>query len=189
MKPSKYLVIAAALMVLQACTIFVPPKASVDYKKGFDFGAVERIAFAEHAVTAGEDASVVSAVHAGLRDALADKGIEVVDDPQQAQLMLSWHLVTSEAKDVRSYNSEAYYRCWRCGPSKSDVEVQNITKGTFIVDMIDPGLSQSVWRGVMQDRMNPDASDAQRAQAIAIICREMLSRFPPGFNLLGGFST
>jgi hypothetical protein len=59
------------------------------------------------------------------------------------------------------------------------------TQGTFVVDVIDPALSKSVWRGVMQGRLaDVRASDIQQAR-FDKAAREMFAKFPPGILIDG----
>ena len=55
--------------------------------------------------------------------------------------------------------------------------MRNYTEGTFIVDMIDPGLKKSVWRGLTQSKMkgNHDA-DQDKYNAAA---DRIFASFPP----------
>jgi len=75
------------------------------------------------------------------------------------------------------YNRYSAYNCWSCAPTRTEVSVQNYTQGTFIVDMIDPELQKSVWRGVTQSRLKGQHSEDQgkyNAAATAIF-----AAFPP----------
>ena len=155
----------------------------MDYKKGYDFQQTQRVAFSPDTMK-GSGALLLTDVQAervvlSLERALDTCGYTVVDDHAEADLVLSWHVVAHEKTDVRGYDATSYYQCWRCGPSVSDFSVRRYTEGTFIVDMIDPKLNQSVWRGVIQGRLksNPDSVGQQgRFDAAAL---EMFSDFPP----------
>jgi hypothetical protein len=68
------------------------------------------------------------------------------------------------------------YNCWNC--TNTEVRVTNYTQGTFIIDMIDPGLRKSVWRSVTQsklkgDRNEDDPNEINEAAAL------VLGGFPP----------
>jgi len=104
----------------------------------------------------------------------------VVQDNKQADMFLVWHLVTQEKTDVRSYNTTSYYNCWRCGPATgSEISVRQYTEGTFIVDMVDPLRSRSVWRSTIQSKLksrpDPQESEARRREA----ARAIFAKFPP----------
>jgi len=108
-----------------------------------------------------------------------------------ADLLISWHVVTQDKTDVRTYqtpgmgmgysryggyNRYSMYNCWGC-MSQTEVSVQNYTEGTFIVDLIDPKLKQSVWRSLIQERIKGDmGQDQQKYNAAA---DNILASFPP----------
>jgi hypothetical protein len=171
------------LVALTACAAFPPPKSAVDYKKNYNFNQASRVAFAPESRKGG-GALLLSDVQAdrvvlSIERALDSCGYKVVDDPAEADLVLSWHVVAHEKTDVRGYDATSYYQCWRCGPSVSDVSVKRYTEGTFIVDMIDPGLNQSVWRGVIQGRLKSNPDDVGQQERFDAAAMEMFSNFPP----------
>ena len=158
------------VLLLGACASG-PPKPTVDYKPDYDFSQVTKVGFyARSGQVSGDNPLQLSDIQKGrvneaLAYALRNKGLAIVDDPAQADLLLSWHLVTQHKTDVRTYQTPSYggyygpynrysrYNCWSCMPTQTEVSVQNYTEGTFIVDMIDPQLQKSVWRGVTESRL------------------------------------
>lgn len=171
----------ALLAMVSACT--TPLEATMDFDPQFDFSKVQKIAIqpvdrSSLSMIRVSDMQV-DRIDAALAGELQRKGYQVVTDNAQADMFLTWHLVTEERTDVRTYNSMSYYNCWRCGPNVSDVSVRQYTQGTFIVDMIDPARNQSVWRSIIESRLqsNPDPADApaRRQEAAAAIFAE----FPP----------
>lgn len=170
------------VLLLSACGS-TPLESVSDFDNEFDFSKVRNIAFIPinranlNTITVSD--MQVSRINEALEDDLRRKGFSVVKDRQQADLLLTWHLLTQEKTDVRSYNSMSYYNCWRCGPSVSDVSVRQYTVGTFIVDMINPTKGQSVWRSTIESKLSskPDpetAPERRRDAAMAIF-----SDFPP----------
>lgn len=171
-----------AAFVLSGCT--TPGlQATTDFDAEFDFSAVQKIAI--QPVKRMNSAAVlisdmaVNRLNRVFTDELTGKGFEIVTDNANADMYLTWHLVTQEKTDVRSYNSASYYNCWRCGPAVSDISVSQHTEGTLIVDMVDPARGQSVWRSMVQSRLKnkPDAEaqDALRHEA----GRALFAEFPP----------
>ena len=120
----------------------------------------------------------------------------MVDDPAEADMLISWHLVTQHKTDVRTYETPTYgagvayghspygrynrysmYSCWSCAPTRTEVSVQEYTEGTFIVDMIDPELRKSVWRGVTQSRLKGQHAEDQGKYNDAATA--IFASFPP----------
>ncbi len=187
----------AFLALLLAACASGPPTPTVDYKPDYDFMDVKKIAmYRDSGQVVGDNPLQLSDIQRGRVDdalayALGNKGFVMVDDPKQADLLLSWHLVTQNKTDVRTYETPAYgayagygrynrysaYNCWSCRPTRTEVSVHNYTQGTFIVDLIDPGMKKSVWRAVTQSRLKGEPTQDQgkyNAAATAIF-----ASFPP----------
>ena len=181
-RPILQALLAAALVaVVTACA--TPLEATTDFDSDFDFSGVQKIAFTP--VNRMDVATVrisdmqISRINEALADELQRKGLQVVEDASEADMLLTWHLVTQERTDVRTYNSMSAYNCWRCGPSVSDVSVRQYTQGTFIVDMIDPIRNQSAWRSIIESRLSSDPSPEDSAERRVEAARAILADFPP----------
>ena len=193
------LLVLPALAMLVACTSS-PPKPEVDYKADYNFGAVRKIAFYDDSGMIGGNNPIPLSdmqrerIDVALEQALGSKGYEMLPekDADQADLLISWTLITNDKTDVRTYETPAMgmsagygryggynrysmYNCWGC--TQTEVSVRNYTEGTFIVDMIDPKLKKSVWRGLTQSKMkgNHDA-DQDKYNAAA---DRIFASFPP----------
>ncbi|QFU74549.1 DUF4136 domain-containing protein [Halioglobus maricola] len=174
----------AMLALLAACTT-TALEATMDFDDSFDFTGVKKIAI-QPVDRVGLSAIKVSdmqisRIDSALADELARRGFQLVDDNADADAYLTWHLVTEERTDVRTYNSMSYYNCWRCGPSVSDVSVRQYTQGTFIVDIIDPSRNKSVWRSVIESRLqsDPDPASLESEQRRAEAAQAIFAEFPP----------
>lgn len=172
-----------ALLVLTCGCASTTLEAVSDYDSDFDFSQVQRLKILPIDRTSAAE-KLISDMQVGrINDALVAelqaRGYTVVDDRSAADMYLSWHLVTREKTDIRSYNTASTYNCWRCGPPVADVSVRHYTEGTFIIDMIDPLRSRSVWRSTIQSQLksSPDADSAARKRAMA--AKAVLAPFPP----------
>jgi Domain of unknown function (DUF4136) len=186
--------ILLSMLFIAACTS-APPKPEVDFNSEYNFAMATKVAFYKSSgMVSGDKPLQVSdmqrnRVDKALQLALENRGMTFVDDPKQADLLLTWHLSTQNKTDVRTYSSPGYsgyyggynrysrYNCWNCMGGGTEVSVKNYTEGTFIVDMIDPKAHQSVWRGVTQSRLkgNLDNEQEKYNEAAAVIFAE----FPP----------
>jgi hypothetical protein len=167
-------------LMLGACAS--TPTANMDFDRAFDFSKVRNIAIQPMNRTVASTVIVsdmqVSRINDAITTELQNRGYQVVDDNADADLFLTWHLITQERMDVRSYNTSSRYNCWNCS-SGSNVRVSQFTQGTFIVDLIDPNALRSVWRSTFESRLRdqPDpqrAEENRRAAASAIF-----AQFPP----------
>lgn len=177
-------------LLLVAC-VSGPPIPVVDHRADYNFTAVKKIAFfTESGQVIGDNPLQLSdmqrdRINTALAYALTNRGFQMVADAGQADLLLSWALVTQQRTNVQSWGgigvgyggSFGAYNCWGCGPVRSDISVQSFTQGTFIVDMIDPGQRQSVWRGVTQSRLRINQAEEQGKYNEAATA--MFASFPP----------
>ena len=188
-----------ATLVMTACAS-APPKPTVDFKHDYDFSQVTKITFYKNSgQVSGDNPLQLSdmqrnRIDAAVELALINKGFQFVEDASQADILLTWHLVTQHKTDVRTYQTASHgyygghggyrgynrysmYNCWSCMPTQTEVSVKDYTEGTFIVDMIDPGMKQSVWRGKTQSRLKGKQEyDEERYNAAAAA---MFAAFPP----------
>ena len=192
------LLAALALLLLAGCTAS-PLKPDVDFNEKFDFSKTYTISFYEGSgEVSGDNPLQISdiqrdRINEALISALKAKGLNFVEDPGQADLLLSWHLGTQFKTDVRTYNSAGYgavgygryggynrysmYNCWSCMGGGSEISVRDYTEGTFIVDMIDPAEKVSVWRGIVQSKLKGEQARDQESYNAA--AATILASFPP----------
>ncbi len=176
------MLLLTVFVLLGACATQEPLIPTVDYKPGYDFAALETFSLLS-TKRSGPNPAQMSEMEMHRADrafiqALESHGLRYVEDRNEADLLVSWLLLTEDRTDVRGYDARAYYQCWGCGPAVSDVRVKQYTQGTLIVDLIDPRLSQSVWRSYVQSRLTaePDVEGQQgRFNAVA---DTMLEAFP-----------
>ena len=185
----------SAALLLGACAS--TPTPVVDYKQDYDFSGIQKVGFYKNSgqVTGDNPLQLSDFQKERLDDALAlslrNKGLTVVDDPAEADLLLSWHLGVQDKTDVRTYETPAYgagygryggynrysmYSCWNC--TNTEVRVSNYTEGTFIIDMIDPTMNKSVWRSVTQSKLKGKRDEDEPGE-INEAADRVLEGFPP----------
>ena len=161
------------------------PTAVTDHDPSFNFAGVRNI----YILPLDRQVSSVAAVsdiqaarmNEDISRVLSERGYKVVDAAQEADLLLSWHLVTQERTDVRTYNSASarYTSCWSCpSPHSTNVSVRQFTQGTLIVDLIDPAGNRSVWRSIVEERLR-DLSAEQAAEMRREVALAVFAEFPP----------
>jgi len=128
----------AGTIILAACASS-PPKPEVDFKSDYDFSQVRKIAFYDDSgLISGNNPIPLSdmerdRIDLALEQALRNKGYEMLPekDADQAELLISWTLITNAKTDVRTYetpvmgvtagygryvgyNRYSMYNCWGC---------------------------------------------------------------------------
>ena len=178
-------ILVSVALLLAACSS--TPTADMDFDPAFDFSGVRTISLQPINRTPASQAVLsdmqISRVEDSLAAQLERQGYQVVRNDLSADLLLAWHLVTEERTDVRAFNTRTRYNCWNCPRmgmgGSTNVTVRQYTRGTFIVDMIDPKSLQAVWRSVFESRMR-DHSDPERAtEARNNAVAAALAEFPP----------
>ena len=104
-------ILALAGAVLLAACASGQPKPEVDYKSDYNFSQVRKIAFYDDSgLISGNNPIPLSdmerdRIDAALEQALRAKGYELLDekDADQADLLISWTLITNAKTDVRTY--------------------------------------------------------------------------------------
>jgi hypothetical protein len=173
------------LALVSACASTLT--ATVDRDPAFDFSDVRSIAIAplNRSVTPQTALSDLQAerIAQSLADELGRRGMRVTGDLSDADMILTWHLVTQERTDIRTYNSMSarYTTCWSCPRSSSqNVRVRQFTQGTMIVDLLDPAQGRSVWRSIVESRLRPGMSPEDAADLRASAAAALFADFPPG---------
>ena len=182
-------------LLLAACAS--APTPDIDYKQDYDFGKVRKIGFYDESgqVFGDNPLQLSDFQRERIDDALAlelqKRGFDIVSDPAEADMLLSWHLGTQHKTDVRTYETPSYgasygryggynrysmYNCWNC--SNTEVRVSNYTEGTFIIDMIDPKMGKSVWRSVTQSKLKGKKDEDEPGEINEAAAR-VLGAFPP----------
>jgi hypothetical protein len=173
----------------------------VDFSPSHDFSQDKRIGlYARSGGVTGRSHMTLTPfqeerINQALRRALESKGFVFVNNPRQADLLISWHLNVTEKTDVKAfsepatigiapafgrYNRYAMYNCFNC-MNQTDVRVTEYTQGTFIVDMIDPRKRSSVWRSVTQSKLKGEMiKDQEKLNDAAEL---VLGGFPPGVSV------
>jgi hypothetical protein len=189
------LVFTAALLAACAST---PPTPDVDYKHDYDFSRIKTFSYLSNSGGASGNSArafmsdmEMNRINDAIVDTMEIKGYKFVEDAFQADVLISWHLVAQDKQKVSTipsgpsyggygggyggYGRRAHYNCWNCGGS--EVRVSNYTEGTFIVDIIDPQLDQSVWRAVIQSKLKKEPTQDQ--QAVNEAAGRIFASFPP----------
>ena len=178
--PLRFALLTLMGIFLAACAS-APPEPVVDSKSYYDFYQNKTMAFMPNSGQVSGDLSsryisdiTRDRVDKAIRQTAEGKGYQFVEDVNQADVLITWHLVGQEKVDVRTtntgmsygagygrygaYNRHSMYSCWDCG---NQTTVRQYTQGTFIVDLIDPELKQSVWRSVIETKLKDSTPQEQ----------------------------
>jgi hypothetical protein len=190
MRAKNLLSIAAlALSLALASGCASPVKVSSDYDPGVDFSALTTWAWAPDEPR-GEGGPgnrlLTDRVTAAVERTLAARGY------RQAQaspdFLVAFTFGAQEKLDVRSSpNTGVYYgggyRGRRGGVytgwGGSTVDVKQYTEGTLVIDILEPGGQQLVWRGTGSARIRDEKDPEKRIQRVNDAVDRILAQFPP----------
>ena len=115
-----------------------------------------------------------------IASALAAKGLQKVDDPTQADIVVFTYATTKERMDINTYGGGYTYAGGRWGgyygaPTTTSVNYYN--EGTLVVDMADPKAKQLVWRGIASGTVE-DQADAAKKVPEAV--KQIMAKCPLG---------
>ena len=168
MRRYKHGVLLGLCLLLGGCGgMPVKSTATTGYDRSYDFSHVRKIAIQPISRDSISTVTIsdmqISRIDQALIAELQRRGFEVATVNADADMFLSWQLVTQESAHVRI----------------ADGSTQYATQGTLFVNMIDPVMLKSVWRARFESglRENPesDAAAQYREQAAEVI----LAQFPP----------
>ncbi len=95
------------LLGVAACS--TPLTATVDHDPSFDFTNVRKVAIQPIDRTVASTVIISDMQVARINEAFAQElsrhGVEVVQNNADADMLMTWHLVTQERMDVRTYNT------------------------------------------------------------------------------------
>lgn len=169
--------LALLLLPLVAACSSAPaaPTTTMTYDRQFNFAGVHKIFIQPtsrtNAATIMVSDAQIRRIDSALGDELQRKGFEMVPSSRQADLFLSWYLVTEDPVKAEAAD------CDGC-----DMAVDGgyrYAKGTLIVDMVDPIRNQAVWRSVLKTGLTGDPDTARAEQDRQDAAAVVFARFPP----------
>lgn len=162
------------LLPLAAACSTPTNKVETTFSHQYDFSAAHNIAIEPFSRTDPATITVsdgqIARINEAITDELRRKGYQVVKDNRQADLLLTWYLITDDGPGAGSASCrgcDTYAGSGRYG------------KGTLIVDMTDIMRNQAVWRSVLktQLRVTTDPTELERERELA--AQALFADFPP----------
>ena len=151
------------------------PTTSMTYNQQFNFAGVNKIYIEPTSRTDAATIQVsdtqIQRINSALTEELGRKGFQVVSSSAQADLLLSWYLVTRDLVEADTSD------CDGCDMAVDGGE--RYSKGTLSVEMTDPMRNQPVWRSVLKTELTGEPGTAAAEQARLEAAAAIFARFPP----------
>ena len=177
----------AAVVLLAGCSSGL--KVETDASPTANFSAYKTYAIGQlpENAKAADKLSPISRqrVEMELNNALAARGLQKVDDPTQADIVVFTYATTKERMDINTYGGGYTYAGGRWGGyygAPTTTSVNYYDEGTLIVDVADPKAKQLVWRGIASGTAE-DQADASKKVPEAI--KQIMAKCPVGSGKKG----
>jgi hypothetical protein len=109
-------------------------------------------------------------------DVLVEKGL--VPDAANPDVLLAYHVGVKDKVQVTDWGYRYGDAYWGWGGR--DIDVYNYKEGTLIIDMIDAGTNQLVWRGAGQKALDDGKQTPQKSdELIRKVVGKIMSQYPP----------
>lgn len=109
---------------------------------------------------------------------LSKKGM--TRDTSNPDLWVAVHGSLSKQTQIHTYDTGwGYGYGWRYGGGMSTSTVTEVPVGTLIVDLVDAGKKELVWRGTASDTLNPEASPEKKEQNLQEAMAKLFANYPP----------
>ncbi len=166
-QPTRFALLLATVVLLSACAS--GPQVRSSGAGDIDFGAFRTFAFFDSLSTdrAGYHSLISQQLMASTRREMEVRGLQFVTDPAQADLLINFYADVANELRVRNtgpaWSGPTYwdhrrgrYDPWRGHrgwPSHSSVDVQQITRGTLSVDVVEARQNMLIWEGMASRRL------------------------------------
>ena len=169
------------LMLLSACSAF--KKAGAVYQTRFDFSQVKNYSLYQR----NSDDIVLQSISDVTRNRI-EIAIEKSMDKQgfsyseldNADVIVSYHLISKTAKNLSQYNKTVRYcaYCLIANTWQSDSKNGEVTAGNLIIDLFDVKTKRSVWRSVYPLDIDNQENAQQTNNRITLSISLMLALYP-----------
>ncbi|MCC5795670.1 MAG: DUF4136 domain-containing protein [Chromatiales bacterium] len=183
---SKILILTLATALLAACA--TGPRVETIQAPGADLSAYQSFAFVEPLGTdrAGYASLISQQLKFSTRRELELRGLNYVDDPSEADLLVNFQAHLDERIRTRSVPEPymgptfydyryGYYSPWPTYTTRTEIE--QYSEGTLVVDLIDAARNEMVWEGVARNSVN-DKTRRNAARLIDEAVARMFAKFP-----------
>ncbi len=129
------------------------------------------------------NSTVTTLIQQSVDNQLSGRGYKRVE-PEQADYLISWF--GSIREEVKEIAISQYYSSYGYGSlagmlyqqSDDGKLIKKFSRGTLVLDVIDPGSKKVLWRGSATNTIRKNMSDKDRAMYIDISVKEILKTLP-----------
>lgn len=174
MKIRSVLTVSVLLLVGVGCS---PISVSHDYDPQANFSDLKTFAWVAFPQNVEINQLTVRRIKNAVSNELLAKGLQ--ESSSNPDILIAMHGTTQEKLDITDwgYSAGAYYGGGYWGGRNIDVD--QYTEGTLILDFIDSKSKSLVWRGVAKGAVDPSLTPEQRTERINQGAAKLMAQFPP----------
>ena len=172
----KRFAIVAVGLVAGACSGI---STTADWDETYDFSAVSTYAWMDQGLEGGVSEIMLRRMYRAVDDDLAAKGFSKAD-PATADVLFAYHTGTQDRQQYDTYGYGAggwWGGYW--GGGMTTTSVRTYTEGTLILDVVDRGQNELIWRGSASKTIDQMESPEQRVKNIQDGVAKLMKDFPP----------
>jgi hypothetical protein len=143
---------------------------SVNYNHGASFAQYHTYAWGSNNTTEIQNSILAQVAHQDIEAAMAQKGLQKVDESQNPDLILA---SSGGGKEVTSYNA---WGMRGIGGGMGGISPQQNVEGTMIVSLFDVKTKELIWRGIAEDTLSNNGNKNQQMVQRAIT--KMFKQWP-----------
>ena len=146
---------------------------SVDYDRSIDFSRYRTYGWLRSRI--GNDI-LERRLTAAIDRGLAARGLTRSEMPD---LYVAMHGRLSKEVQYRAFDTGWGYGWRRWGAGPTTVRRQEVPVGTLVVDLVDAGDKELIWRGTARSAIDTTASAEKREEAVQVAVEKLLAAYPP----------
>ena len=170
----KTLLLSITLLIMTGCSSL---KVNVDYDPEFNFNKQTNFAIVHHNKE-GEDTLFNDRFIKALEEDLSSKTY-VKADKDSADLVFVFHTNVENKTDIDTdYTMVGYGRYGYGGQMVATTRTYKYTKGTLIIDALNPKDNKIVWRSIATDILKSHDNPQERIAYIQEVVKKTMKDFP-----------
>jgi hypothetical protein len=177
----KIFVLSIVFTLLCACSSV--EKAGVVYHDSFDFLGVKSYSLYERNSLFGESQNLLgtrrNSIEIAIEKTMAKKKFSY-ETLEKADVIITYHVFNAKGKEYANYNETVRFcaHCLRATAWQTDQQYSSISKGSLVLDIIDPKQHRSVWRSIYPLEIEVKENSAETNQRIIQAVSAMLDKYP-----------
>lgn len=174
----RFLMISALVLALSGCA----GNVVTDYNSSMVFGNYASWAFAQDAGSGSFTSLDGSRVRNAVERELKRKAMRKVP-ADEADLLVNWKIVEEDRLEQTGVGLGFGYGWSNFGWGISaPPPVREVTEGKLVVELVDTGINEVVWRAASRRYLTEHQSPESRSELIDEVVTEMFSKYPPGLE-------